>query len=169
MQSTPLSPPFAMRRRHVIGGALAATTVALWPWKPALPVEADALTAFLTLSQLLTGRATLDPALGRRLLEALQASNAGFNQQAADLLGLLQTRKIPLPELPALLAAEKPAFAALPSQVMAAWYLGIVGGGPQARVVAFEHALNAATVADKLKPPTYAYGVPGSWSTNPNA
>ena len=169
MASTPLHPPFALRRRHVIGGALAATTVALWPWKPALPVEADAQAAFMSLSVLLTGRATLDPVLGRRLLGGLQASYASFNQHAADLLGLLQTRKVALPELPALLAAEKPVFAAFPSQVMAAWYLGVVGDGPQARVVAFEHALNAATVADKLKPPTYAYGVPGSWSANPNA
>ncbi|NMM75232.1 sugar dehydrogenase complex small subunit [Acidovorax sp. SRB_24] len=168
MPSTPLSPPFALRRRHVIGGALAAATVALWPWTPAFPVEGGAQTTFLTLSQLLTGRDTLDPTLGRRLLEALQASDTSFDQHATDLLDLLQTRKVLLPNLPALLTAEKPPFAALPSQVMAAWYLGVVGDGPQARVVAFEHALNAATVSDKLRPPTYAYGAPGSWSANPN-
>lgn len=148
---------------------MAAAAVSLWPWRPALPVAADPATAFFHLSALLTGRATLDPVLGRRLLEALQASNASFHQHTADLLGLLQSRQVPLPELPALLANEKPPFAALPSQVMAAWYLGIVGEGAQARVVAFEHALNATAVADRLKPPTYAYGVPGSWSANPNA
>jgi hypothetical protein len=34
-------------------------------------------------------------------------------------------------------------------------------------VVAYEFALNAQTVSDKLKPPTYAYGVYGSWTANP--
>lgn len=169
MQYPRLNPPFALHRRHVLGGGLAAAAVSLFPWTPALPLEADPATAFFQLSVLLTGRDKLDPVLGQRLLQALQAGNASFNQHTADLLVFLQTRKVPLPELAALLSAEKPPFAALPTQVMAAWYLGVVGDGSQARVVAFEHALNAAAVSDKLKPPTYAYGVPGSWSTNPNA
>ena len=36
-----------------------------------------------------------------------------------------------------------------------------------ARVVAFGTALNAVVVADVLKPPTYCYGVYGSWTKKP--
>ncbi|WP_348682722.1 sugar dehydrogenase complex small subunit [Acidovorax soli] len=169
MQYSRRSPPFALQRRHVLGGALATAAAALLPWTPVFPVEVDADQAFLALSILLTGRDNLDPALGRRLRQALQSGNDRLDQHTTDLLGLLETRKVPLPDLQAILATEKAAFAALPGQIMTAWYLGVVGKGPQAKVLAFEHALNAVAVSDKLKPPTYAYGAPGSWSHNPNA
>ena len=57
--------------------------------------------------------------------------------------------------------------ATLPRKIVSAWFLGIVGSGEQARCIAYETALNAVIVADVLKPPTYAYGVYGSWEKKP--
>jgi hypothetical protein len=65
------------------------------------------------------------------------------------------------------LDAEHSALAPLPRRIVTAWYLGVVGEGEHARVVAFETALNAVAVADVLKPPTYCYGAYGSWTKKP--
>ena len=70
-------------------------------------------------------------------------------------------------QLQALLDGEHSPLALLPRRIVSAWYLGIVGEGEHARCVAFETALNAAVVADVLKPPTYCYGVYGSWARKP--
>jgi len=48
-----------------------------------------------------------------------------------------------------------------------AWFLGVIGSGTKAHVIAYEQALNAQFVADVLKPPTYAYGPYGSWTRKP--
>ncbi len=57
--------------------------------------------------------------------------------------------------------------AALPRKIATAWFMGIVGSGEKARCIAYESALNAVIVQDVLKPPTYAYGVYGSWAKKP--
>lgn len=79
----------------------------------------------------------------------------------------MQAQQVTLAQLNERLKAEKPEMLAIPGQIMQAWYLGIVGAGTQARVVTYEFALNAQTVADKLRPPSYSYGVYGSWTSNP--
>jgi hypothetical protein len=182
MPTTPHFPSFGLQRRHLLGGALAAGFVQLAPWsQAAAPTEGAAPSApaasatpapgaaagFMALSQFLTEREDLNAQLGGRMHTALQALNAEFPAQAAALWAWVQTEQVPLEQLNQRLQADKPELAAIPAQVMQAWYLGIAGDGAKARVVAYEFALNAQTVADKLKPPTYAYGVYGSWTSNP--
>jgi len=83
------------------------------------------------------------------------------------LLALINERKIDPLRLQKVLDAERSPLATLPRKIVSAWFLGIVGSGEQARCIAYETALNAVIVADVLKPPTYAYGVYGSWEKKP--
>lgn len=170
MKSTPQFPSFGLQRRHLLGGALAAGMVQLVPWSwaanPAAPAAA-ASPGFMALSQYLTARDDLHAPLGARMQAALQALDAQFQTQADALWQWIDSQKVPLAQLHDRLQAEKPELAAIPGKVMQAWYLGVAGSGAQARVVAYEFALNAQTVSDKLKPPTYSYGVYGSWTRNP--
>lgn len=161
-------PSFGLQRRHLLGGVLAAGAVQLAPlsWAAA-PAEPTASGAFLALSQYLTERSNLSPRMAARLQAGWQALDSAFAANVEALWQWLQTNQVSLAQLNARLKAEQPALAAVPGQVMQAWYLGIVGSGREARALAYEFALNAQTVADKLRPPTYAYGVYGSWSHNP--
>jgi hypothetical protein len=167
MNTSPQFPSFGLRRRHLLGGALAAGAVQLIPWSQAAAPVTDAATSFIPLSQYLTARTDLNARLGARMQAALQALDAEFPAQSAALWAWVQSQQVPVEQFHARLQAEKPELAAIPVQIMQAWYLGVAGDGAKARVVAYEFALNAQTVGDKLKPPTYAYGVYGSWTSNP--
>ena len=161
--------PFAMRRRDWLVGAAAATTLVVIPWKFVGSAEpSPGQGGFLRLSQRLTGRSALDAGMGQRIHAALLADNPLFTEQSQQLLHLIEGRNLTADSITRTLASEKPELSALPGQIMTAWYLGVTGTGVHARVLAFEHALNAQTVADQLKPPTYAYGAPGSWSLAPH-
>jgi hypothetical protein len=164
MTAMPQLSYFGLQRRHLLGAAVAAGAVRLLPWSRAAAADAG---GFMALSTYLTEREDLSARLGARMLAALQALDGQFDAQAQALWQWVAAEKIPLAELNERLKAEKPELAAVPAQVMQAWYLGVAGSGSRARVVAYEFALNALTVADKLKPPTYAYGVYGSWTSNP--
>lgn len=168
MTSTPQFPSFGMHRRRLLGGALAAVgTVQLAPLSWAAAPAADA-EGFMALSRYLTERDGLSTKLGARMQAALQSLNAQFSEQALALWQWIEAEKVPLAQLNARLKADKPELAGIPGDVMQVWYMGIAGSGLNTRVVAYEFALNALTVADKLRPPSYAYGVYGSWGRNPN-
>lgn len=122
----------------------------------------------MALSQYLTERSELSSRLAARLLAALEAQHAGLGEQMSVLWKWISTNQVALANLNTRLKAERPELAGLPGDVMQAWYLGIVGTGLQAKAVTYEFALNAQTVSDKLRPPSYAYGVYGSWASNPN-
>ena len=154
-------------RRRLLGGLLSGYTTSLIPWALAQPVADANRGAFLALSAILAGRKTLDEAESRRLYDALVANDPGFPAAASALLALINARSIDPLLLQGVLDTEGSVLAPLPRKIVAAWYLGVVGEGERARVVAFETALNAVVVADVLKPPTYCYGVYGSWTKKP--
>lgn len=157
-------------RRRVVVGLLTAYTASLIPWAlPALAQTAldEDRAAFLALSALLAGRPSLDTALAARLFDALRADDPAFAQSVRSLLALINERRIDPLKLQQVLDTEKSLLATLPRTVVSAWYLGIVGDGERARVIAYETALNAVIVADVLKPPTYCFGVYGSWTRKP--
>jgi hypothetical protein len=154
-------------RRMVLAGLLTASTASLIPWALAQPVADADRGAFAAVSALLAGRAVLDAGLARRLYDALAADDAGFPAATRALLTLIDERKIDMLQLQQVLDAEKSPLAALPRKIVTAWFLGIVGTNEKARCLAFEHALNAVIVSDVLRPPTYAYGVYGSWARKP--
>ena len=158
-------PVFGLRRRHLLGGALVAGALQSLALRPASADEAPA--SFLALSAYLTERDQLDTALGARILAAMNALNPGSGAKVDELWQWIQDEGVALKALNDRVKADKPQLAGLAQQVMQGWYQGILGGGTKVRVVAYEHALNAQVVADKLRPPSYAYGGYGSWSANP--
>lgn len=148
-------------------GLLSAYTASLIPWALAQPAADVGHGAFLAVSALLAGRQSLDAVQATRLYDALRADDPGFPAATRALLALLNERKIDPLQLQQVLDTEHSPLAALPRKIVTAWFMGIVGSGAQARCLAYETALNAVIVADKLKPPTYAYGVYGSWAKKP--
>ena len=154
-------------RRHLLVSLLSAYTATWVPWALAQPITDAKQGSFIALSALLAGRRSLDTALAARLYEALIAEDKGFPDAAQALLTLINDKKIDPLQLQKMLDDEKSPLAPLPRKIVTAWYLGVVGSGKNARVLAYEHALNATIVSDVLKPPTYAYGVYGSWAKKP--
>jgi len=124
---------------------------------------------FLTLSRLLTGHAQLEPQQADRLYAAFLAIEPGFEAQLKLLADFMAAGKLEAGALQAALDAQKTAFAKLPARIMTAWYVGVVGSGKAARCVTYETSLMNVAVADRLKPPSYAYGPYGSWGRNPLA
>jgi hypothetical protein len=156
-----------MRRRHLLAGLAGAYTATLIPWALAQPAQDDRHGAFLALSALIAGRQSLDAGMADRIFTALRDERPGFPDDAAALLKLIEDRKIDPMRLQQTLDDEKSPLAGVPRQIATAWFLGVVGSGEKATVLAYEHALNAQFVADVLKPPTYAYGPYGSWARKP--
>ncbi len=154
-------------RRLVLAGLVSAYTATLIPWAMAQPVANQSEGAFLALSAIIAGRQSLDAILAKRYFDALTAEDAGFAAGVHALLGLINERKIDPMQLQQVLDGESSPLAVLPRKIATAWFMGIVGSGEQARALAYENALNAVMVEDVLKPPTYCYGVYGSWAKKP--
>jgi hypothetical protein len=146
-----------------------AYTASLIPWALAQPVANDDMAAFLALSAIIAGRQSLDQALAKRLYEALTKDDPNFSASTRRLLTLINDRKIDPLQLQGLLDNEKSPLAPIPRKIATAWLMGIVSSGKTVRALAYENALNAVIVADMLKPPTYCYGVYGSWAQKPTS
>jgi len=154
-------------RRMVLAGFVAAYSASLIPWALAQPANDAGHAAFLALSAIIAGKQTLEPRLAQRLYDALVADDPEFPQEAQSLLTFVEASKIDPLALQKTLDDQKSPLAQLPLKIASAWFLGIVGDGAKARCLAYEKALNAIIVSDVLKPPTYAYGAYGSWSSKP--
>jgi hypothetical protein len=161
-------------RRLLLTSILASYASSFMPWPMAqaqsaasAPVPAAANDAFLSLSSLITGRATLDAAQAKRLLDGLVATTPSFAEQLSALAAFVVSNKPAAHDLQASLDAAKAPFAKLPGVIATAWYVGVVGAGADARCVTYESSLMNVVVGDRLKPPSYAYGPYGSWGRNP--
>jgi len=154
-------------RRRTLRTMVSACVAARIPWAMSQPVANSDRAAFIALSAIIAGRATLDAGLARRLYDALVADDPGFPVAARALLKLIEHYRIEVSRLQGVLDATASPLASVPRRVATAWFLGIVGANERARCVAYEEALNAAIVGDMLKPPTYCYGPYGSWSRRP--
>lgn len=164
--TTRLYDPADPTRRRLLAGLLTAYTASLIPALAEPAPHADR-GAFTALSAILVGRQALDSVQATHLYDALAVNNPYFAADVQALLGLIDRRHIDPMQLQSVLDAEHSPLAPLPRNIVGAWCLGIVGSGEAARCIAFETALNAVMVADVLKPPTYAYGVYGSWASKP--
>ena len=151
----------------LLASLLTSYTASLIPWALAQPVADADRGSFVALSAIIAGRKSLDAAQATRLYDALAADDSGFPAAVRELLALINERGIDPLQLQRVLDAEHSVLATLPRRIATAWFMGIVGDGERARCIAFETALNAVIVADVLKPPTYCYGVYGSWSKKP--
>lgn len=162
-------PAFGLQRRQVVGGLLAWGAVQVLPWAATPPQPtASATPAFLNLSRYLIERKDLSLSLAARLQAGLSGLDPQMGARVEALWQWVSGQAVALSELDSRLKAEQPDLAGLPRQLMQAWYMGIVGSDQQARVLAYEYALNAQLVSDRLRPPTYSYGVYGSWMSNPS-
>jgi hypothetical protein len=159
--------PVDPSRRRLLVGLLTAYTASLIPWALAQPAPHADRGAFTALSAILVGRQALDTTQTSRLYEALVADDAHFPADVQALLTLINQRQIDPMQLQSVLDTEHSSLAPLPRKIVGAWCLGVVGSGEAARCITYETALNAVVVADVLKPPTYAYGTYGSWTSKP--
>ena len=131
----------------------AATATALLTRADLLCAEARTpLDSFMTASQAITGRSTLDRTIGTRFLAALEAANPGFSSVLSNLAAALETNVLDAAQQGTVLA------------IMKAWYTGMVGR----TVVTFEKALMFEAVADVLPVRSYCGGKPNFWAENPN-
>jgi len=156
---------FDVERRAVLSSLAAVCLVAVGG--AAAAQAGTAPEAFLDLSRLLTGRASLDMGQGARLFDAFVTGTPGFQTGVERLLAWIKEHNVDVGQLQQTLDAEGSPLAALPRQVMTAWYTGIVGEGGGARCITFETSLMHQLVADRLNPPSYCYGPHGSWGNAP--
>lgn len=159
-------------RRLVLAGILASYVSSFIPWssshaqaRATAPVTAP--DSFLNVSRLITGRATLDAMQAARLYAGLVAAVPLFSAQLTALAAFAASNASTADQLQASLDAARAPFAKLPGVIATAWYVGVAGSGAAAHCVTYETSLMNVVVSDRLKPPSYAYGPYGSWSSNP--
>lgn len=131
-------------RRALLVGTAAATLLTALPGR--LRAAGLSVEAFLTLSQSLTGKQDLDPALAAGYLAAFEelGQGAALERLAAG-------------------AAEE----ALAQELVAAWYSGVVRIGQQQRLVTYDAALLWSAM-DYTKPPGFcSSGGFGAWAKAP--
>ena len=154
-------------RRALLTSLLAASAASVIPSAFAAPTGDAAQNAFISASQILTGQSSLDPEQASLLYNALIADDTQFVSGVQALAKILGQPNIDLLQLQHVLDNENSPVAALPRKIVTAWYTGIVGEGEKARCITYETALMNVVVADKLQPPSYCYGAPGSWAEKP--
>ncbi|WP_205794099.1 sugar dehydrogenase complex small subunit [Burkholderia sp. Ac-20353] len=158
-----------LRRRLLLASVVAACSSTLIPWAKAQPSSAKmaAPDSFMQVSKILTGQGSPDVGQAARLYQALISDEAAFREQHQQLLAYINEHKADPMQLQPMLDAEKSPLAALPRRIVTAWYTGIVGDGERARCITFETNLLNVLTSDRLKPPSYSYGVYGSWAAQP--
>ncbi|PMS37256.1 D-sorbitol dehydrogenase-like protein [Trinickia symbiotica] len=178
-ENRPSEVPAAFARREFVLGACASAAALSFAATLGLPIgtasafafeppAGGGLNAFVALSQQLTGRASLNATLGKRIYEAFAQSDSGFPQSVAALNTWLKSHGgVPSDTVTAALAVENPRLAKTVGDVMRAWYLGLIGETPMTKVVAYESALMFDPVKDVLTIPSYCRDVPFYWSKKP--
>ncbi|WP_460426961.1 sugar dehydrogenase complex small subunit [Azotobacter armeniacus] len=154
---------FSLSRRRLLGAACVGAAAGALLLSPAgsiwagSEVSSDELKVFMAVSEQLTGHDDLDGNIGKSLYEALAKRDAAFAQN----LGELKTQ---LEKTPPVLDEPQQELA---RQILAGWYLGMVGSDYTATVVTYEDALMFAAVEGALTPRAFCFGNPGSWAEKP--
>lgn len=174
------SVPSTISRRSVLGAVAAGALLAAGggallggvPTAFAAPVPAD---DFLRLSEFLTGGKPLQAALAARYQATLAKFDAKFDESSAALQRYVADAKAAnIDELLARPDLSEPLKQSI-TQIVSAWYLGIVGDDNNVELVAYVDALMYRPTIDVIVVPSYGGG-PDSWgqkpaniSTTPNA
>jgi hypothetical protein len=123
---------------------------------------------FVKLSRLLTGRQNLSADTADRLFLALSAEEPGFRRRVTELVEFSRScGNSTVEALTAAMDKSEPELAALANAVVRAWYTGIVGTRPAARVMEDRDSLMFALVADALTPPSYCVAPDFYWAAPP--
>jgi hypothetical protein len=120
--------------------------------------------AFLSLSQVLTGQADIDPLISARTAQAFRDLFPEIAATFGPLAALARQHRNPQNLLD---AAAAPGQREAALAIVAAWYTGTVGTGVTAKAIAYADALMNRPVADALFPPTYQLGGPAWWTAAP--
>ena len=159
----PTSRRSVLRVGLALAGALAAPASA--EVQQALPRRDE---DFLSLSEVLTGHSKLNPELGRRLNASLSDTHPDFDAHVSACTTFARAHgSSAVQPLVAALQAEDPQLAASALAIVSAWYTGVAGDGPQAKVIAYPEALMFRTVQDVLTVPSYCRAAPGYWTARP--
>src|SRR5271170_6621329 len=156
------------RRRTLLG----AIALLLAPWA-SVPADGagkaadrtgSGATRFIEFSKLATGHQQLDPALGATLFATLVEQDRAFTSKLAVLDQFARSRQIT--DVDALDAAlrNNPLRDDLMG-IIAAWYTGAVGTGPQAKAVTYGEAMMYAPAADGSHNPGFCAGATNSWGS----
>ncbi|WPB58989.1 sugar dehydrogenase complex small subunit [Xylophilus sp. GOD-11R] len=175
-----VAPPSAVSRRAVLYSAIAAGTAlalggsAVFGSGEALAAEVES-TEFLRLSEFLTGGKPLLAKLATRYRATLAKFDPKFAESVAALQAYVaQAKAANIDELLARPDLSEPLKKSI-TQIVSAWYLGIVGDDKHVELVAYADALMYRPTNDVIVVPSYGGG-PDSWgekpagiSTTPNA
>lgn len=138
-----------------------------------LTVDADKLTDFLALSQFLTGKSDLNPAVGTRAFLALAEADKAFEENANSLRAAIQDGRLADMDAFDSFVVGHPDLKPTAMSIISAWYLGYTGtpapldGEDDARFVAYESALMFRPTADATAVPSYTHGKTGYWRHPP--
>ncbi len=168
-----------LSRRNVLllaGGSFAVMSAPRWLQQAAAqntvqnaaaPQASPADSDFLALSALLTANQKLQPQTSARTYAALSAQTPEFQKQAAALWQFANAHQLKNVDALAAAVANNAELNTVLHKIISAWYLGVVGDGPQSKVIAFESALMFDPVRDAVVVPTYCRAAPGYWVTKP--
>lgn len=158
--------PRLTKRRGIL---VAAAALVLVPRRIRAESSAQSSDAdFLQLSELLTGRRDLNPELSHRLGAALAAVNSDFARQVSAIAALARTRAMDAVEpLATTLDVQDPKLAGTLHAIIAAWYTGVAGDGPKAKVIAYRDALMFQVVEGVVAAPSYCRAAPDYWTAKP--
>lgn len=151
-----------MSRRAWLGGTAAVFGLTASVAKAANDTNAG---DFTRLSEFLTGK-TLNPGLGARYLAALSKRDPQFAAKAGALRSFIESSNAS--GMDALMAAGFPSepLKQTATEIVLAWYLGIVGEGADAELISYADALMYRPARGALIVPTYGGG-PDSWGEKP--
>lgn len=163
------------RRTLLNGAALAGTALALggagmlaMPLADAADAATTAPAGFLKLSEFLTGGQGLGAALAARFQATLTRQDPSFDAAVVALEQYVAaTAPATIDDLLARPDLAVPLRKTI-TQIVSAWYLGIVGVDEKAELVSYADALMYRPTRDVLVVPTYGAG-PDSWGPQPAA
>jgi hypothetical protein len=156
------------RRRTLLGALALWLGSALPAWAQVAAKAAKATSSdvkrFIEVSALATGRRNLDPKLAATLFAALAARDRAFATRVAALQGFAQSHNITDVETLHAALIDNPLQADL-MRIIATWYTGAVGDGPEAKEVTYIQALMYEASADGSHNPGLCASATKSWGT----
>jgi hypothetical protein len=155
----------------VLGGAVAAGTALAFGGASVLG-SSNAFAAaaessdFLNLSIFLTGGQPLSAVLAKRFEASLAKFDPGFRDKASALQAYVSgANAADIDELLARPDLTAPLKASI-TEIVSAWYLGIVSNDTDAELVSYAEALMYRPTSDVIVVPSYGGG-PDSWGSKP--
>ena len=163
------------RRRFIVTGAFALTTLGMPAWLVAPAAAATAAPeSFRSLSAFLIGVADVDPVLAERAYRQLAALDSGFAETVAALAAVVDESQAPtVDDFLAHPASSDLALRATMTTVISAWYLGYTGTPVPLRAVddtgfvTFVGARMYDPTMDATVRPTYARAGLNYWVDPP--